>query len=264
MRPDIADHLAFLKERVFQVRTKWPHFNRMLDDILELAELLPTDATVVIFERAYVYGGTSLFAPLFRQPHVIVVDCEIPTTRARDGYQASWTDDPRCIHVKADLRRRITDSGLGDATADAILIPNLVHHEPHQASMFAEVARILKPDGRGYIFEALLREMHQIPDDYLRYTPYGLANVLSEAGLDLSQWRPTGGPFEAISYCWIQALQYIPEPERAARERWFFDEHLKELLELDRRYPRNQVRQHTSFPLAYSAYFQHAQVRAAA
>ena len=121
--------------------------------------------------------------------------------------------------------------------------------------MFSEIARIMRPGGQGYIFEALLREIHQAPDDYIRYTPDGFEYALKEAGLTLTKVRPTGGPFEAISYCWIQALQYLPENVRKEKESWFFNQHLDELLELDRKYPENLERKNTSFPMGYGIFF---------
>ena len=121
--------------------------------------------------------------------------------------------------------------------------------------MFAEFARLLKPGGRGYLFEALLRELHQAPDDYVRYTPWGFQRDAGPDGLRLTDWFPAGGPFEAIAYCWVQALQYLPATERAAKERWFFEEHFPELMKLDQHSPSNLVRAHTSFPVAYGVFF---------
>ncbi|MGH2627831.1 MAG: class I SAM-dependent methyltransferase [Anaerolineales bacterium] len=254
----VEAHLAFLRERIFQTATRWPHFSRLLEDVAQLATTLPDDAAVVILERAYVYGGDSLFAPLFWRQKTTVVDCELPTTAERDGYQRSWTDDPRCIHVPTHRRAPITATGLPDACAAALLVPNVVHHVADQDGMFAEMARLLRPTGTGYIFEALLRELHQVPDDYVRYTPWGFRTMLARHGLEMTAWAPAGGPFEAIAYCWVQALQYIPESERAAKERWFYTEHFPELMRMNGRYTENTFRAHTAFPVAYSIYFRRA------
>lgn len=251
-----ASHIEYLRENVFQTETKWPHFNRLLEDLDALAMKTPTGAHVVILERAYVYGGLSLFAPLFDKQKVTVVDCHIESTKERGGYQASWTDDPRCVKVKATQAASITATNLSDACADVLLIPNVVHHVADQDGMYREAARLLKPSGTGYIFEALLRELHQSPDDYVRYTPWGFEQVFKKAGMKLTEWKPAGGPFEAIAYCWVQALQYIPEDERREKEDWFYRKHFKELLEMDRKYPQNLFRKHTSFPVGYSIYFE--------
>jgi SAM-dependent methyltransferase len=251
----VQEHLDFLADGIFQVRTKWPHFQRMLDDLVELAAQVRPEQRVVCLERAYVYGGDSLFAPLFTKGEFVSVDCHLQSTAERAGYQKSWLEDPRCIHIPATLQAQITQIPLPDHSADILLVPNVVHHVQDQEAMFAEIARLLKPGGTGYIFEALLRELHQAPDDYVRYTPWGFETMLKKHGLRQTEWRPAGGPFEAISYCWVQALQYLPPEERAEKEAWFYDVHLPELLALDRKYPDNLSRQHTTFPVGYGVFF---------
>ena len=89
-----------------------------------------------------------------------------------------------------------------------------------QEALFSEMARIAKPGGSVYVFEPTLRELHQAPDDYLRYTPFGMRNALARAGLEPGNFEVDGGPFSAIAYCWTQALQYFPQAERERMEKW--------------------------------------------
>jgi hypothetical protein len=248
-------HVAFLRDRVFQTATRWPHYARLLDDLLQIAQALPPRTDVVILERASAHGGESLFAPLFPDQHVFVVDCE--PAAARDATRDGWTDDPRCIHVRANRRAPIHGTGLDDASADMLLVPAAVHQVQDQDAAFAEFARVLRPGGTGYLFEALLRELQQLPDDHVRYTPWGVEAALARHGLEMTAWTPAGGPFEAIAYCWVQALQHLPPAERAVHERWFTTEHLPLLLAMDDRYPRNLSRAQTAFPVAYSVSFRH-------
>ena len=88
----------------------------------------------------------------------------------------------------------------------------------------------MKPGGKVYVFEPLLRELHQIPDDYLRWTPFGMARALENAGLQPAPPALTGGPFEAIAYCWAQALEFLPDDKRAEMSAWFYDTHMSELM----------------------------------
>jgi SAM-dependent methyltransferase len=163
-------------------------------------------------------------------------------------------DDPRCVRRPIDRRAPIDDTGLDGDWADLVLLPNIVHHIRDQGAMFRETARILRPGGRCYIFEALIRELHQIPDDYVRYTPWGFERTLGEAGLEFESYTPEGGPFSAIAYCWVQALEYFPEAERREMEKWYYEEHLPQLMRWDEAHPDNLARQHTAFPVGYSVY----------
>lgn len=251
----LATHLDFLYQAVFQVYTKWPHFARLLEDVQALAAQAEAHQTVVCLERSYVYGGDSLFAPLFEKGRFISIDCETETAAERGGYQAHWLEDPRVIHITSNFKAPISATTLPDASADVVMVPNVVHHVREQEAMFAEIARLLKPGGTGYIFEAVLRELHQIPDDYVRYTPWGMETMLNRQGLQMTQWKPAGGPFEAIAYCWVQALQYLPEAERAQKEQWFYQQHFPELMAMDQRYPENLARAHTAFPVGYGLFF---------
>ncbi len=252
----LQEHLDFLHEKIYQTKTKWPHFAGLINEVQEIANDLKPDSNAAILERAYMYGGISLLKPLFSKGNVISVDCQTLTAKERGGFQAHWTIDPRCIRIESDYKAPITDSRIDSDSQDYILIPNVLHHERDQDAMFKEFYRILKPGGKGYIFEALIRELHQAPDDYVRYTPWGFDYMLEKAGLKMNKFTPIGGPFEVITYCWVQALQFIPEEERQSYEKQFYEVEFPKLLEMDKKYPKNLFREHTSFPLGYGIYFE--------
>ena len=252
----VAAHRRMLDERVFQVETKWPQFRRMLADLDCLAAETPPGATVVCLERTLLYGGYSLFGPLFSKHDFISVDCSPETAEDRGAYNAGMVDDDRFVPVPTSRRAPAEDTGLPGGSADLVIVPNLVHHVEDQPGLFAEIARLMRPGAQGYIFEPLLRELHQMPDDYVRYTPRGFEVQLEQAGLAFDRFLPEGGPFTAIAYCWTQALEYFPEEKRAEMERWFYDRHFPELVAWDEAYgARNRKRQHTTFPTAFGIFF---------
>jgi SAM-dependent methyltransferase len=248
----VAAHVEMLEERVFQVKTRWPHFRRLLEDLKRFADELPTGATVVSLERTLLYGGVSLVAPLFHRQNFVSVDCSPAVADERGAYNAGMIDDPRTIRISYSKRGTEIETGLPDGIADLVLVPNLVHHVADHDRLFGEMARITRADGRVYVFEPLLREMHQMPEDYLRFTPFGLNRAMKMAGLENESIALEGGPFSAIAYCWDQALQYFPEPKRQDMTRWFFEEQFPQLLSWDDEYRNNLVRGHTCFPVAFS------------
>ena len=251
--PEMLDgHAAVLAERVFQVETKWPHFKRLLTDVRAFAAEMPAGAVVASLERGLLYGGCSLVAPFFQDQDFQALDCSPQSAEDRGAYNASMVDDPRFLFVPGARRVGASDTGLADSSVDLVLVPNLVHHVADQDALFAELARITRPGGRVYVFEPLLRELHQSPDDYLRWTPFGMARAMREAGLQPEEPKTTGGPFEAIAYCWIQALEYFPEESRADMAAWVYGTHMPELMDWDETHTQNRVRHNTSFPVAYS------------
>jgi len=249
---DVAAHVDMLEERVFQIRTRWPHFRLLLNDLKELARALPDGAKVISLERTLLYGGISLFAPLFSRQKFISVDCSPEVANERGAYNAWMVDDARVIRIPYSVRGTELDTGLPDGSADLVLVPNLVHHVADQERLFDEMARITHSGGRLYVFEPLLRELHQIPEDYLRYTPYGLQRVMARRGLIADEPHLEGGPFSAAAYCMDQALQYFPPEKRQEMQRWFDSEFFPNLIKWDEENPANLVRKHTSFPVAFS------------
>jgi SAM-dependent methyltransferase len=245
-------HADLLAEKVFQTETRWPHFRLLLKNIRDWAKRLPEGATVVSLERTLLYGGISLVAPFFFRQKFVSVDSSPESADKRGDYNRAMVDDPRCLRVPLTRRAPIERTGLDDSLADLVLVPNLVHHVADQGALFAEMARITRPGGFVYVFEPTLRELHQAPDDYLRYTPFGMRNALAAVGLEPGEFEVEGGPFSAVAYCWTQALQYFPETERGRMERWFYGEHFTELMRWDERYRKNLVRAHTSFPVSFS------------
>jgi SAM-dependent methyltransferase len=253
MDKKVSDHLQMLREKVFQVEALWPQYRLLLDDLCKLSEQIQPESVVVSMERTLLYGGWSLVAPLFRHTFFTSIDCSPSSADQRGAYNQDLVDDPRFIPIPTSRRASICETGLPDDTADLVLVPNLVHHIADQECLWSELARITKPGGRVYVFEALVREIHQAPDDFLRYTPYGLERALSQTGLELlTPPRTEGGPFQVITYCWTQALQYLPGDIRKRYSEWFFTQHFPELMELDRLYPCNLDKHFTSFPMSFS------------
>ena len=252
MDEKILSHDTVLRERVFQTETKWPQFNLLLDDVASLMNLTPQKSTIVSFERGKLYGGFSLLAPYFSNAKFISVDCSPVSADDRGAYNESMIDDSRFIQKKSDFVTNIHEIQLENDVADLVLIPNLVHHIEDQDTLFDEAIRILKPGGQLYIFEALVREIHQAPDDFLRYTPYGLSAKLLHKGMSIVESKETGNVFSAIAYCWVQALEYFPESDRKSMEEWFFKEHFPKLMIWDSEFKTNNVRKYTRFPTAFS------------
>jgi SAM-dependent methyltransferase len=244
-------HEAMLHERVFDTELL-PQFRLLLRDVRALARATAPGACVVSLERGLLYGGISLVAPFFQAQRFQSVDCSPPSADERGPYNAAKVDDPRCLRIKTTHRAPIDATGLESACADVVMVPNLVHHVADQRRLFAELARIARPGGLVYVFEPLVRELHQMPDDYLRYTPSGMERMLREVGLAPERRELEGGPFSTIGYCWTQALEYFPAAEREKMTRWFREEHWPQLVRWDEQYRDNLVRKHTSFPTSFS------------
>lgn len=248
----VAKHIEYLKEKFYQVETKWPQFGLLFDTLGKLMDEIPVDKKVLVLERAYFYGGWTIFAPIFHKQQVISVDCVVDTSDARWGAQASWLEDDRCIRWRPDYVNGI--SNLKDISAESIdyvIVPNVVHHEDKQDQMFQEFARVLKKGGKCLIFEGLVRELHHMPDDYIRYTHEGMKLMFEKNGLKYDSHEFGTGVFDVIAYVWQNAFEYLPEELREEKMKWFYEEHFPYLQKLDKKYRKNLVKPDKAFPMGY-------------
>ncbi len=252
MNADVARHLDFLKKSVYHTEGKWPQFRVLFQALERWLATNPSGKRVLVLERAYFFGGHSLYGPLFADHHCTVVDCVNDSLAQRTGHQSSVVDHPDFIRMRA---HHAADPGrldfLPDASFDLVFPPNIVHHIRDQKGMFDQWARLLAPGGELMVFEGLVRELHHVPDDYLRYTPYGFQEELTRRGLQWEGAELGSGVFDVIAYAWQMALENFPEGEREQRSRWFFQEEFPRLMELERRYPKNLQKPDKAFPMSY-------------
>ena len=127
-----------------------------------------------------------------------------------------------------------------------------MHHIYDHKFLIKKCKKFLKKDGELYIFEPILREIHQKPCDYFRFTPYGMNEILKDSGFKNIKIKLSGGPFTATAYCWDQALQYLPNKEKKKYKRFLISDNIKFISSLDRKYKKNFLRKNTIFPVSFS------------
>lgn len=88
---------------------------------------------------------------------------------------------------------------------DYIICTQVLEHikRPHIA--FKEFSRALKPVGKLFLTTHMAFDEHMVPNDYFRFTKYGLKSLGEDAGLRLIHIKPHGGIFHVLSY-FITAL----------------------------------------------------------
>jgi SAM-dependent methyltransferase len=96
-----------------------------------------------------------------------------------------------------------------DRTFDAALNIVTIEHLREPTRALAEMARTLKPGGRLLIAAPHEWEVHQAPHDYFRYTRYGLASLLEQAGFEVTEIRPAGGYFRLLARRLLNGLQFF-------------------------------------------------------
>jgi SAM-dependent methyltransferase len=98
------------------------------------------------------------------------------------------------------------DLPVPDCEYDAVLCTQVLEHVPNPSEVISELYRVLAPGGRLYLTVPLAWELHELPFDFYRYTPHGLAGMLSAAGFGRLDIRPRNDCFETLA----QLLQNAP------------------------------------------------------
>ncbi|MBL7159606.1 methyltransferase domain-containing protein [Candidatus Microgenomates bacterium] len=83
---------------------------------------------------------------------------------------------------------------------DYILCTQVLEHLKNPQKTFQEFYRILKPKGKVFLTTNFIYQIHMIPNDYYRFTKYGLEYLGKSNGFTIEHLKPHGGIFHVASY----------------------------------------------------------------
>jgi SAM-dependent methyltransferase len=167
------------------------HFESEIEEaVAALARQLPDGARVLDAG-----AGELQYAHHFARQRYCAVDLAIG--------DATW--DYTRLDAVADLAALPFAAGSFDAALHIVTMEHL--REPARA--LAEIARTLSPGGTLLIAAPHEWEVHQAPHDYFRYTRYGLAYLVEQAGCEVREIRPAGGYFRLLARRLLNGLQFF-------------------------------------------------------
>jgi SAM-dependent methyltransferase len=88
---------------------------------------------------------------------------------------------------------------VADGSADVVLCTQVLEHAQDANALLAEIARVLKPDGRLLLTVPFVWEEHEKPFDFRRFTAEGITRDLRSVGLEPTLCRKTAGSFETAA-----------------------------------------------------------------
>jgi len=111
-----------------------------------------------------------------------------------DKYIAVDVEDRRGAGdvVIADVNK---DIPLENNITDLVLMTEVLEHIKEPRVVLAEVYRILKPGGKLILTTPFVWPEHEAPNDFYRYTKYGLEYLLRESGYNDIKIEPKSGYF---------------------------------------------------------------------
>ena len=93
---------------------------------------------------------------------------------------------------------------------DAVVNIQVLEHLKEPGIGVAEMARVLKPGGQLILTTVQDWEIHQHPNDFFRFTRYGLQYLFAKAGFE-SQVEALGGLFWQIGFRMMAILSFCQE-----------------------------------------------------
>ncbi len=244
-------HDKTLKEEVFFTKTKWPHFDILFKDINKFSKNKSLK-NILSLERGSLYGNISILAPYFKKKNFISVDCSEKKILSRGSYNKKFVDNNNIIKIPVTSQKNYKKLNLKKNFYDLIVIPNLMHHIYDHKHLIKSCKKYLKKNGLIYVFEPTLREIHQLPEDYYRFTPYGMKQLLNDLNFRSINFKLSGGPFTAAAYCLDQASQFLPKQRRQNFKKEFKLNKINFFQKLDKKHRQNLFRKYTIFPMSFS------------
>lgn len=80
-----------------------------------------------------------------------------------------------------------------DNSFESSICTEVLEHCPNASTILREIYRVLKPGGCLLITVPFLWPLHEVPNDWCRYTPFSFKHLLENEGFNILSMRPLGG-----------------------------------------------------------------------
>ncbi len=101
------------------------------------------------------------------------------------------------------------------ASFDGLLCTQVLEHVPDPAALLQEIARVLKPGADALLTVPLNAGVHLAPNDYFRFTEFGLRRLCKQAGLELVLLQERGGRVLAAAQAVMLVFEMDTLPRRS-------------------------------------------------
>jgi SAM-dependent methyltransferase len=189
-RPTTYHRLVAIKRRLPEwLRLRLDPYNTSADRFVAAAAAALPSGALVLDAGA----GECRHAPLFRHARYVGTDNGLGDAAAWDYGRLAFLSD-------------LTALPLPDGRFDVVVSVNVLEHTTDPARVLAECRRVLRPGGALWVVAPQSWPLHQAPQDFLRFTRFGLERLLGAAGFRVERVTPLGGAFWNLGLRSLQLL----------------------------------------------------------
>ena len=116
-----------------------------------------------------------------------------PYAEFYSDYTGLEFDRARYADAPADVWGSGMELPFRDKAFATVFSSQVLEHVPEPWRMVAEMARVLEPGGHLILTAPHIWGLHEVPQDYFRFTCYGLEHLARRAGLQPIEVRPMAG-----------------------------------------------------------------------
>lgn len=210
----MSNYREFLEKQIFKTHY-YGQFKILFDMFEHINEIA---GSVCILERCFIYGDKSIFANLLSERSINVIDYRPLSADKREGFQSNWIENCDFDFKTSDGLFKESLEGLevsgNTHESDILVVPNVLHHCRDVPLLVKTLLEKNKSAREIYFFDSYIREGHQEPDDFCRYTVSALDHVMKKNKFHRSWQLEYGNVFDAILYFCLQAEQnFVTFPE---------------------------------------------------
>jgi SAM-dependent methyltransferase len=130
----------------------------------------------------------------------------------KDRYYGSienWITSDYDIRAKVDIRCDGQSLPFTNNLFDTIICIDVIEHVPNPQQMIAELVRVLKPGGVLILSTPFFFYLHESPNDYTRFSKFGLINLIQNNKMSVIDLKPTGGIVATIGILVTASIVHV-------------------------------------------------------
>lgn len=148
--------------------------------------------------------------------HYFYLDRDIKKAVERYSYTDGWTLDAGCgespykeifcyyMGIDISFGHDIKDIKHPDNRFDNVFCSQVLEHVDDYMKAISEIRRVLKPKGILILSVPFTWQLHGEPNDYRRFTPYGIKEMLK--GFTIIETKANGGKWATIGQLLINSM----------------------------------------------------------